>query len=109
MSSRRFYPTAPLAAAALIAGYAVATLTGSRPLGGAVLALGGLTCLYLWQARLGWHVAGLLGSVGICALVLSHLLALLLGAWPAVLLASASTATVVWRGADTPAIHARRS
>jgi hypothetical protein len=32
-------------------------------------------------------VAALLGFVGLCAFALSHLIALLLGAWPALLLA----------------------
>ena len=38
-------PTAPIAAAGLIAGYAVAVATGSRPLGGLVLALCGVACI----------------------------------------------------------------
>ena len=41
----RELPTAPIAAAGLIAGYGVAVGTGSRPLGGVVLAAFGLTCI----------------------------------------------------------------
>ena len=41
-------PTAPIAAAGLIAGYAVAVATGSRPLGGLVLALCGVACIVIW-------------------------------------------------------------
>jgi hypothetical protein len=47
----RLTPTAPIAAASLIAGYAVASATGSRPLGGAVLLAGGLWCVRAWTQR----------------------------------------------------------
>lgn len=98
----RLYPTAPLAAASLIGGYAVAASTGSRPLGGAVLAAGGLACVRLWNARCGRRTAAGLAAVGFGAFVASHALALAIGAWPAVLLVSAGTAIVVWLRADAP-------
>lgn len=98
----RFYPTAPLAAASLIGGYAVAASTGSRPLGGAVLAAGALACARVWNARCGRRTAIELAAVGLVAFAGSHALALAVGAWPAVLLASVGTAIVVWIRADAP-------
>lgn len=98
----RSYPTAPLAAASLIGGYAVAASTGSRPLGGVVLAAGGLACVRIWSARCGRRAAAELAGVGFGGFVASHVLALAVGAWPAVLLVSLATATVVWVRADAP-------
>lgn len=99
---RRSYPTAQLAAASLIGGYAVASSTGSRPLGGLVLAAGGLACVRLWSMRCGRRTAAELAGVGLVAFALSHVLALAVGAWPSVLLVSAVTAIVVWVRADAP-------
>jgi len=93
-------PTAPVAAGSLIAGYAVAASTGSRPLGGLVLAAGGIWCLRAWDTRNGRRTAAALGSVGLAAFVLSHLLALAIGAWPSVLLVSAVTALAAWLASD---------
>ncbi len=88
----RAIPTAPVAAGALIAGYAVAASSGSRPLGGLVLAAGGLWCLRAWDRRNGRRTALTLGAVGTGAFVLSHVLAPQIGAWPSVLSVAAATA-----------------
>ncbi|MGN6371926.1 MAG: hypothetical protein ACTHM1_02915 [Solirubrobacteraceae bacterium] len=96
------FPTAPLAAASLIGGYAVASSTGSRPLGGLVLGAGGVACAWIWNARCGRRMAVELAGVGLVAFAGSHALALAVGAWPAVLLVSAATASVVWVRADAP-------
>jgi len=96
----RTIPTAPVAAASLIAGFAVAVSTGSRPLGGVVLAIGGLWCIQAWARRHGRRTAVILGGVGFGAFVVSHLLGLVIGAWPSVLLVSAVMAAVVWAQAD---------
>ncbi len=101
----RSYPTAPLAAASLIGGYAVAVSTGSRPLGGVVLAVGGLTCVRLWVMRRDMRIAAQLAAAGITAFVLSHVLALAVGAWPAVLLVSGAFAAIVLVRADMPALR----
>jgi hypothetical protein len=93
-------PTAPVAAASLIVGFAVAVSTGSRPLGGVVLAIGGLWCIQAWARRRGRRTAVILGCVGFGAFVVSHLLGLLIGAWPSVLFVSAVVAAVVWTQAD---------
>jgi hypothetical protein len=44
-------PTSALSAAGLIAGFGVAISTGSRPLGGVVLAAFGLSCIWFWLQR----------------------------------------------------------
>jgi len=94
-------PTAPLAAGSLIAGYAVAVGSGSRPLGGIVLAAGGLCCARLWSRRHGTRTALLLTGAGLLAFALSHVLTLAIGAWPSVLLLSAALAALVWSQADS--------
>ncbi len=93
-------PTAPLAAAGLIAGFGVAVATGSRPLGGVVLAAFGIACIAVWLARDGRRTAGVLTAVGLFAFALSHVLGLVIGAWPAVLVVAAATAWVCWRVSD---------
>jgi hypothetical protein len=93
-------PTAPIAAAGLIAGYGVAVATGSRPLGGVVLALCGLVCIAVWLRRDGRRTATWLTLEGLGAFALSHVVALAIGAWPAVLLAAAVTFAVCSRLSD---------
>jgi hypothetical protein len=99
-------PTAPVAAVSLIVAYAVAVTTGSRPVGGVVLALGGLWCIQAWRRRHGARTAAILASVGLGAFIFSHVLALAIGAWPSVLLASAVVAAVAWREADARVLSA---
>jgi hypothetical protein len=94
-------PTAPLAAGSLIASYGVVAATGSRPLGGAVLAAGGLCCIGIWRRRHGTRTAAELGGVGFAAFVASHVLALAVGPWPAVLIVAAVTAAAAWALADS--------
>jgi hypothetical protein len=72
-------PTAAIAAGTLIAGYAVAAGSGSRRLGGAVLAAGGLYCVRVWQRRHGARTAAALGGVGLAAFAGSHVLAHAIG------------------------------
>ena len=94
-------PTAPLAATGLIAGFAVAVVSGSRPLGGAVMAACGLACIAVWLKRDGRRVAIRLTAVGLAAFVVSHVLGLVIGAWPSVLVVSAVTAALCWRWSDS--------
>jgi hypothetical protein len=98
---RRDLPTAPIAAAGLIAGYAVAAASGSRPLGGVVLAGFGLTCVWVWLGRDGARTTMILTGVGLLAFALSHVIALLIGPWPAVLLAAAVAAGASWKLSDS--------
>lgn len=93
-------PTAPIAAGSLIVGYAVAASTGSRPLGGVVLLIGGVWCVRTWTRRHGVRTAVRLAGVGLGAFIVSHLLALAIGAWPAVLLVSVAMAAAAWTQAD---------
>jgi hypothetical protein len=96
-------PTAPVAAGSLIAGYAVASATGSRPLGGIVLLAGGAWCVRAWVRRDGARTALILGGAGLGAFAGSHLLALAVGPWPAVLLVAAAMGAVAWRRSDAAA------
>jgi hypothetical protein len=96
-------PTAAVAGLALIAGYAVALVSGSRPLGGVVLLVAGIWCVRVWLRRDGRRTAAVLGATGFAAFVASHLLGLVIGAWPAVLVTAAFVAAVYWRVSDAPA------
>jgi hypothetical protein len=93
-------PTAPLAATGLIAGFGVAVASGSRPLGGAVMAACGLSCLAVWLRRDGRRVAATLTATGLLAFAISHVLAKAIGAWPSVFVVSAVTAAACWRMSD---------
>jgi hypothetical protein len=96
----RAFPTAPVAAASFVVSYAVVIATGSRPLGGVVLAFGGLWCIRAWFQRHGARTATTLGLVGLGLFIASHLLALVIGAWPSVLVVAGAMALVAWLGAD---------
>jgi hypothetical protein len=93
--------TAPIAAAGLVAGYAVAVASGSRPLGGLVMAAFGLTCIWVWLRRDGRSTAARLTLAGLIAFALSHVLATLITPWPSVLLVAAVTAALCWRLSDS--------
>jgi hypothetical protein len=99
-------PTAPIAAAGLIAGYAVAVGSGSRPLGGVVLLACWLVCIGIWLRRDGRRTAAILTAAGLAAFALSHVLGLLIGAWPAVLIVAGSVATACWRLSDSRRVSA---
>jgi len=93
--------TAPLAAAGLLGGYAVAVATGSRPLGGLVLAVCGLACIALWRRRDGQRVTIALTVAGLLAFALSHVLGLIIGPWPAVIVTAAATSALCWQVSDS--------
>jgi hypothetical protein len=92
-----------VAAGSLIVGFAVAAASGSRPLGGVVLAFGGVWCIREWTRRHGARTAATLAGVGLLAFASSHLLAGAIGAWPSVLLVAAAMAGVAWSRADARA------
>lgn len=106
---RRTLPTAPLAAAALIAGYGVVVASGSRPLGGLVMVAIGVICVWISTSRDSPATTLRLVAVAFVAFVCSHLLGLVIGAWPAVLLAALGTATACWQLSDArrPMAHDR--
>ena len=93
-------PTAPIGATALIGGYGIAVATGSRPLGGLFLAACGVVCIAIWARRDGRRTAIVLTLVGLGAFALSHVVALVIGAWPAVVLMAAVASAVCWRLSD---------
>lgn len=95
--------TALLAATGLIAGYAVAVASGSRPLGGIVLAACGVACIAIWSRRHGRRMTLLLTAAGLVGFALSHALGTLIGAWPAVLVVAAATGAGYWRLSDSAA------
>ena len=81
-----------LAALTLIIGFAVASLTGNRALGGIVLLVGGAVCAWLWWRLAGpWRAAACVAIAGV-AFVLSHPLGAILTSWGSVVLVSAVTA-----------------
>jgi hypothetical protein len=96
-------PTALLAATGLIGGFAVAVISGSRTLGGVVLVIFGLACIAIWLRRDGRQTALVLTLAALVAFALSHLLGLVIGAWPAVLVTAAATAALCWRASDSRA------
>lgn len=102
----RPFPTWPIAAGALLLGFAVAVVSGSRPLGGVVLFFGGLACGLRWRVLLGLRSALALVGVFLAGFVIAHALGHAIGAWPAVLLVAAAVGGVVWRVADRPALAA---
>jgi hypothetical protein len=96
-------PTAVIAATGLIGGFAVAVTSGSRALGGLVLVICGLPCIATWLQRDGRQTAAVLTIAGLLAFALSHVLGLIIGAWPSVLLTAAGTAALYWRASDSRA------
>jgi hypothetical protein len=94
-------PTAPIAAAGLIGGFAVAVASGSRPLGGTVMAVLGVGCIAVWLHRDGRSTAIKLTATGLLAFAISHVLGRVIGAWPSVIVVSAVTAAFCWRLSDS--------
>ena len=97
----RDLPTAPLAAAGMLAGYGVAVASGFRPLGGLVLAGFGVACMSIWIRRDGVRTTVVLTGIGLAAFAASHGLALLIGAWPAVGVAAAAAGAASWKLSDS--------
>jgi len=83
------FPTAPIAAGSLVAGYLTARQTGVRPLGGAVLAAGGVYATARWRRQVGLPKAGVLLATYLGGFGASHPLAKKIGAWPSVLAVAA--------------------
>jgi hypothetical protein len=96
-------PTWPIAAGALLLGFAVAEVSGVRALGGVVLFLGALACGLRWRVLLGLPRALALVAVFLAGFALAHPLGHAIGSWPAVLLVAAVVGAVAWRLTDRPA------
>ena len=90
------FPSGAVAALSLLVGYGAVDVTGQRALGGVVLLAGAVVCAWLWQRAAGTRTAAVLLLAYAAAFVGSHLLADLIGAWPAVLVVSAAMAALAW-------------
>jgi hypothetical protein len=97
---------AALAAASLVVGFAVADLTGIRPLGGVLLLVAAVVCGLAWARSAGWPTAAGLLLLYAGAFAAAHPLARLVGAWPSVLLVALVVGAVAW--AATRRAPARR-
>ena len=93
-------PTAPVVAAALVGGYLVARTTKNRPLGGAVLATGGIVAGREWLRTVGPAGTAALAGVYLGGFGASHPLAKQIGAWPAVLSVAGASAAASWLVSD---------
>lgn len=93
-------PTWPVAFGSFVLGFAVADVSGVRPLGGLVLLAGVLWCLPRW-----WRGANPAVAVGLSlayfgAFVASHGFADVVGAYPSVLLLGAALGAGAWALVD---------
>lgn len=93
-------PTAPLVAAGLVGGFAVARRTGRRQLGGAVVAAAGVACARTWVRRAGPARGAALAGLYAAGMGASHPLARRIGAWPSVLAVTAAASGAAWAVAD---------
>ncbi|MFE5330089.1 hypothetical protein ACFRCG_27240 [Embleya sp. NPDC056575] len=96
-------PSAAVAAAGLIGGYAVARYTKRRPLGGAVLAAAGAVAAKEWRERAGTPTAAALTGLYTVAFGASHPLAKKIGAWPSVFAVAGTVAAASYALADRKA------
>lgn len=92
--------TSPVVAGGLISGYAVAAVTGVRPLGGIVLLVAGGLAALTWRRRNGWPTAAGLSVIYAAAFAASHPLATAIGTWPSVLGVSALAALSAYVASD---------
>lgn len=93
-------PTAPLLAAGLAGGFALAQATEIRPLGGAVMLLANALALPRWMAVGGVPLTAGLTGVFWLSMGLSHPLAKEIGTWPSVATVAAVSAAAAWALAD---------
>ena len=93
-------PTAPVVAIGLLGGYLVARETEIRPLGGAVLAIAGVTAGRQWHRTSGPIGTGVLTAIYLGGFGASHPLAKKIGAWPAVAAAASLSAASSWAISD---------
>jgi hypothetical protein len=96
--------TAPIAGGSLIAGYVVARFTNKRPLGGAVLAAGGVAAARQWRSQGTALTVVLLGTY-LGGFGVSHPLAKKIGAWPSVFTVAALSAGASYVLADRRAAN----
>lgn len=93
-------PPSLVAALSLIVGFAVADVTGVRPLGGIVLLVGGAWCAIRWNRARGLAITVALAVLYAFLFVFSHVLGDLIGTWPAVFTVAAVMGVAGWLAAD---------
>ena len=93
--------TWPIAALSLVAGFAVADVTGVRALGGLVLAAALVWLALRWRSRAGLGRAVALVVLYLALFAASHALADPLGAWGAVAAVAALMGLATWLVADS--------
>ncbi|EYR63964.1 hypothetical protein N866_16820 [Actinotalea ferrariae CF5-4] len=102
-------PTAVVAGASLVLGFAAARIT-DNPATGAVIVLAGVGwCLAREVRRTGWQRLALVVGVGAGCFVLAHALAASLTPWGAVALAALVLGAVTWAVVDHPRRRRRRA
>jgi hypothetical protein len=95
MPSRRLV-VASVVALALILGFAVATVTGVRWLGGLVLLGAGLWCAWrLWPVAGVWRTV-VIAIVYVVAFAVSHPLGHVIGTWPSVIVVAVVAGVVAY-------------
>ena len=95
--------TWPVASGSLLLGFAVAQLTGIRPLGAVVLVAACAWCALRWLRTAGAARTTVLVILYAGGFAVSHLIADALGAWPSVLLVAAVVGGATYALADAPA------
>lgn len=93
--------TWPVASGSLLLGFAVAQLTGVRPLGAVVLVAGCAWCALRWLRCAGAARTAVLVVLYVGGFAVSHVIADVLGAWPSVLLVAAIVGTAAYALADS--------
>ncbi len=93
-------PTAPIAAAGLIAGFGVASPPGRARSAASCWPPAGWPASPCGLRRDGPRVTVTLTATGLVAFALSHVLGRVIGAWPSVIVVSAVTAALCWRLSD---------
>ena len=93
-------PTAPVLAAGLVGGFALAQRTGVRPLGGAAMLGANAVAARQWYGVGGTPLVAGLSAGYWAAMGLSHPLAKKVGTWPSVLGVAAVSAGAAWVLAD---------
>lgn len=101
LNNARKVSSAAVSAFGLVGGYLVARETGTRPLGGVVLAAAGIYAGRTWKVTSGPAVTAVLGGTYIGAFGASHPLAKKIGAWPAIAAVTAATSGLSYALVDS--------
>lgn len=100
LSSLRHIRTAPIVVLGLLGGWGMVEATGSRTAGGVVLFVLGCCAGFVWLSRDGWRRTTVLALVYLGCFVLAHVLGLVTGSWPAVILVAIVCAAATYVYSD---------